>query len=154
MLHRCVGTCTVSPYFWRIPLSVRVVTMLQDVLPSSARNSNSSGGYSCFQAVKSALDAVSEQGHISIQHCCGRSGRQRCHLQCDHSQFKCAVQLQQAELVYVFVGGKCNFDAIVRLLVVLSWFVLVPCMQAQMTLIMLSVFALHGLTVCLLRLRR
>ncbi len=36
--------------------------ILQDVLPSSARSSISSGGYSCFQTVKSTLDAVSEQG--------------------------------------------------------------------------------------------
>jgi hypothetical protein len=133
MLHCCLGACTVSPYFWCIPSSVCLVMILQDVLPSSARSSISSGGYSCFQTVKSTLDAVSEQGHISIQHHRGRSGRQCCHLQCDHPQFKCAVQLQQAELVYVFVGGNCSFDAFVRPLVVLSWFFLVPCTQTKMS---------------------
>ena len=105
--------------------------ILQDVLPSSARSS--SGGYSWFQTVKSTLDTVSKQGHISIQHRRGRSGRQRCYLQYDHSQFKCTVQLQQAELVYVFVGGHCSLDTFVRPLVVLSWFALVPCLQAKMS---------------------
>ena len=106
--------------------------ILQDVLPSSARSSISSRGYSCSQTVKSTLDAVSKQGHISIQHRSGRSGRQCCYLQCDHSQFKCTVQLQQAELVYVLVCGKCSFDAIVRPYVVLSLVVLVPCTQIKM----------------------
>ena len=119
--------------------------ILQDVLPSSARSSIISGGYSCFQTVESTLNIVSKQGHISIQHCRGRSGRQCCYLQCDHSQFKCAVQLQQAELVYVLVGGHCSLDAFFRPLVVLAWFVLVPCAQTKMTYYV-YVFVLHGLT--------